>query len=60
MMPRPRTWPRCRCADVALSPSRILVSGDTPYPWEREGIAFVESVLPNNDPFYVWEPWVIS
>jgi hypothetical protein len=40
---------------VALPPTRILVRGDTPYPWEREGIDFVESVLPNGDPYHAWE-----
>lgn len=40
---------------MALSPTRILVHGDTHYPWEREGIDFVESQLPNSDPYHVWE-----
>lgn len=40
---------------MALSRSRILAQGDTPYPHEREAIAFIEENLPNNDPYHVWE-----
>ncbi len=39
---------------MALSERRIL-RGDTLYPWEREGIDFVEGVLPDSDPYYAWE-----
>ncbi len=40
---------------MALGNTRVLLHGDTPYAWEREGIDFVERELPNSDPFHVWE-----
>jgi serine/threonine protein kinase len=40
---------------VALGQNRIALRGDTPYPHEREAIAFVEEELPNTAPFLVWE-----
>jgi hypothetical protein len=40
---------------VALGKTRILLPGDTPYPWERDGIDFVEQQLPNTEPYHVWE-----
>lgn len=40
---------------MALERSRILKQGETVHAHEREGITFVESQLPNNDPYHVWE-----
>lgn len=40
---------------MTLGNTRILLHGDTPYAWEREGIEFVERELPNSDPYHVWE-----
>ncbi len=40
---------------MPLGQHRIPLQGDTPYPHEREAIAFVENELPNQAPFLVWE-----
>jgi serine/threonine protein kinase len=40
---------------LALAQHRIPLHGDTPYPHEREAIAFVEEQLPNQSPFLAWE-----
>ena len=38
-----------------LPSSRIIRVGETPYAHEREALAFIEGVLPNTEPFHVWE-----
>ena len=35
--------------------SRIERIGETPHAHEREGLRFIEDILPNSDPFFVWE-----
>ena len=40
---------------MALAQHRIPLHGDTPYPHERDAIAFVEEQLPNQSPFLAWE-----
>jgi hypothetical protein len=39
---------------VALSRTRVLAEGTTPYAHEREGIAFALAALPDRDPFHAW------
>jgi len=39
---------------VALGPSRFTRVGESPYPHEEEGIAFVRDALPNADPYQAW------
>lgn len=39
---------------MALSRTRVLAEGTTPYPHEREGVAFALTALPDRDPFHAW------
>lgn len=40
---------------MALPPNRILLRGDTPYPWEREALDFIFKELPSSSPCLAWE-----
>ncbi|MCB9596964.1 MAG: protein kinase [Sandaracinaceae bacterium] len=39
---------------MPLSPSRLTRVGETPYPHEEEGIAFVRDALPDSEPYRAW------
>ncbi|MBA3458494.1 MAG: protein kinase, partial [Deltaproteobacteria bacterium] len=39
---------------MALSKSRIVSVGETPYPHEQEGIEFAKQALPDTDPYHLW------
>jgi serine/threonine protein kinase len=39
---------------MVLSRERILADGVTVHPWEREGIEFLKSVIPDTEPYRLW------
>ncbi len=39
---------------MALSATRLLAEGTTPYAHEREGVQFALQALPDNDPYHAW------
>ena len=39
---------------MALSANRVLGQGQTPHPWERDGIEFLKSCLPDTEPYRMW------
>src|SRR5688572_2687582 len=39
---------------MPLSPARISARGETPYPWEQEGLEFALQALPDRDPYHAW------
>lgn len=40
---------------MGLSRGRILLTGQTDYPWEADGLKFISDTLPDVNPFQVWQ-----